>query len=124
MCTKEPGDVQCKLVSCPLCYSKITCRRLNDGELLFMHGDSRHPSAAFLHPFLSLSQAMCQNLEDLHVSGPLKNMNFSIPEGGGVRVIYQVIKCLLVSTLVKNHDLHTVTSQAVLSSVRVGRTVP
>ncbi|KAM6410764.1 cadherin-17 isoform 1-T2 [Pluvialis apricaria] len=33
--------------------------------------------------------AMCQNLGDLHVSGPLKDMNFSIPEGGGVRFIYQ-----------------------------------
>uniref|UniRef100_A0A663DXF7 Cadherin 17 n=1 Tax=Aquila chrysaetos chrysaetos TaxID=223781 RepID=A0A663DXF7_AQUCH len=54
-----------------------------------MCGDSRHPSAAFLHSFLSLSQALCQNLGDLHVTGPLKDMNFSVPEGGGVRVIYQ-----------------------------------
>lgn len=75
----------------PLYYSKITCKRLSDGKLLFMCGDSRHPSAAFLHSFLSLSQALCQNLGDLHVTGPLKDMNFSVPEGGGVRVIYQVI---------------------------------
>uniref|UniRef100_A0A663N242 Cadherin 17 n=1 Tax=Athene cunicularia TaxID=194338 RepID=A0A663N242_ATHCN len=33
--------------------------------------------------------AMCQNLGDLHVTGPLKDMNFSIPEGGAVRFIYQ-----------------------------------
>uniref|UniRef100_A0A8C8E905 Cadherin 17 n=1 Tax=Otus sunia TaxID=257818 RepID=A0A8C8E905_9STRI len=73
----------------PLYYNKITCKRLNDGELLFVCGDSRHLSAAFLHPFLYLSQAMCQNLGDLRVTGPLKDMNFSIPEGGGVRFIYQ-----------------------------------
>uniref|UniRef100_A0A8D0KRS9 Cadherin-17 n=1 Tax=Strix occidentalis caurina TaxID=311401 RepID=A0A8D0KRS9_STROC len=73
----------------PLYYNKITCKRLSDGELLFVCGDSRHLSAAFLHPFLYLSQAMCQNLGDLHVTGPLKDMNFSIPEGGGVRFIYQ-----------------------------------
>lgn len=40
---------------------------------------------------LSLSQAMCQNLGDLNLAGPLKDMNFSIPEGAGVRPIYQVI---------------------------------
>uniref|UniRef100_A0A8C6J409 Uncharacterized protein n=1 Tax=Melopsittacus undulatus TaxID=13146 RepID=A0A8C6J409_MELUD len=56
---------------------------------MFVCGDSKHPSSAFLHPFLCLSQAMCQNLGDLHVSGPLKDMNFSVPEGGGVRFIYQ-----------------------------------
>uniref|UniRef100_A0A8C0EQZ3 Cadherin 17 n=1 Tax=Bubo bubo TaxID=30461 RepID=A0A8C0EQZ3_BUBBB len=32
---------------------------------------------------------MCQNLGHLHITGPLKDMNFSIPEGGGVRFIYQ-----------------------------------
>uniref|UniRef100_A0A672TRF9 Cadherin 17 n=1 Tax=Strigops habroptila TaxID=2489341 RepID=A0A672TRF9_STRHB len=56
---------------------------------MFVCGDSEHPSAAFLHLFLSLSQAMCQNLGDLHVTGPLKDMNFSVPEGGAVRFIYQ-----------------------------------
>ncbi|XP_009979398.1 PREDICTED: cadherin-17 [Tauraco erythrolophus] len=38
---------------------------------------------------LVIHAAMCQNLANLHVSGPLKDMNFSIPEGGGVRFIYQ-----------------------------------
>ncbi|OXB79901.1 UNVERIFIED_CONTAM: hypothetical protein H355_000931, partial [Colinus virginianus] len=33
--------------------------------------------------------AACQNLGGLHLTGPLKNMNFSIPEGTGVRPIYQ-----------------------------------
>lgn len=84
-----------------LYYSKITCKRLSGGELLFMRGDGRHPLAAFLHPFISLTQAVCQNFGDLHVTGPLKDMNFSIPEEGGVRFIYQVIKCLFLSTLVK-----------------------
>ncbi|XP_009636634.1 cadherin-17 [Egretta garzetta] len=32
---------------------------------------------------------VCQNVGDLNVSGPLKDMNFSIPEGGGLRFIYQ-----------------------------------
>jgi len=107
MCTKEPGDVANQQESLPLYYSKITCRRLSDGELLFVHGDSRHPSAAFLHPFLSLSQAMCQNLGDLHVTGPLKDMDFFVPEGGGMRVIYQVIKCVLVSTPIKKTTVYT-----------------
>ncbi|XP_074880467.1 cadherin-17 [Buteo buteo] len=38
---------------------------------------------------LVIHSALCQNLGDLHVTGPLKDMNFSVPEGGGVRVIYQ-----------------------------------
>ncbi|XP_076188283.1 cadherin-17 [Aptenodytes patagonicus] len=38
---------------------------------------------------LVIHSAMCQNLGDLHVTGPLKDMNFSVPEGGGVRFIYQ-----------------------------------
>ncbi|XP_008946216.1 PREDICTED: cadherin-17, partial [Merops nubicus] len=38
---------------------------------------------------LVIHLAMCQNLEHLHVTGPLKDMNFSIPEEGGVRFIYQ-----------------------------------
>ncbi|XP_010200822.1 cadherin-17 isoform X1 [Colius striatus] len=38
---------------------------------------------------LIIHSAMCQNSGDLHVTGPLKDMNFSIPEGGGVRFIYQ-----------------------------------
>ncbi|KAM6208927.1 cadherin-17 [Sarcoramphus papa] len=38
---------------------------------------------------LVIHLAMCQNLQDLHVTGPLKDMNFSVPEGGGVRFIYQ-----------------------------------
>uniref|UniRef100_A0A8B9S2A9 Cadherin 17 n=1 Tax=Apteryx owenii TaxID=8824 RepID=A0A8B9S2A9_APTOW len=32
---------------------------------------------------------MCQNFGSLHLSGPLKDMNFSVPEGSGVRLIYQ-----------------------------------
>ncbi|KAM6101792.1 cadherin-17 isoform 2-T3 [Theristicus caerulescens] len=32
---------------------------------------------------------MCQNLGDLHVTGPLKDMEFTIPEGEGLRFIYQ-----------------------------------
>ncbi|XP_069710469.1 cadherin-17 [Phaenicophaeus curvirostris] len=42
-----------------------------------------------LHFLLVIHLAMCQNLRDLHVTGPLKDMNFSIPEGGGVRFVYQ-----------------------------------
>ncbi|KAM9235648.1 cadherin-17 [Leptosomus discolor] len=38
---------------------------------------------------LVIHLAVCQNLGDLHVSGPLKDMNFSVPEGGGLRFIYQ-----------------------------------
>ncbi|XP_010575449.1 PREDICTED: cadherin-17 [Haliaeetus leucocephalus] len=38
---------------------------------------------------LVIHSALCQNLGDLHVTGPLKDMNFSVPEGGGVRIIYQ-----------------------------------
>lgn len=38
---------------------------------------------------LLVHSAMCQNFDDLHVSGPLKDMNFSIPEGGGMRFVYQ-----------------------------------
>ncbi|XP_027532939.1 cadherin-17 [Neopelma chrysocephalum] len=38
---------------------------------------------------LVIHSAMCLNLGDLHVTGPLKDMNFSIPEGGGVRILYQ-----------------------------------
>uniref|UniRef100_A0A8C4V7B7 Cadherin-17 n=1 Tax=Falco tinnunculus TaxID=100819 RepID=A0A8C4V7B7_FALTI len=38
---------------------------------------------------LVIHSAMCQYLGDLHVTGPLKDMNFSVPEGGGVRFIYQ-----------------------------------
>uniref|UniRef100_A0A8B9FZM6 Cadherin 17 n=1 Tax=Amazona collaria TaxID=241587 RepID=A0A8B9FZM6_9PSIT len=56
---------------------------------MFVCGDSKHPSSAFLHPFVYLSQAVCQDLGDLHVTGPLKDMNFSVPEGGGKRFIYQ-----------------------------------
>ncbi|XP_068789129.1 cadherin-17 isoform X4 [Struthio camelus] len=33
---------------------------------------------------------MSQNFGDLHLTGPLKDMNFSVPEGPGVRLIYQV----------------------------------
>ncbi|XP_062424539.1 cadherin-17 [Rhea pennata] len=32
---------------------------------------------------------MCQNFGNLHLTGPLKDMNFSVPEGSGVRLIYQ-----------------------------------
>ncbi|XP_068789127.1 cadherin-17 isoform X2 [Struthio camelus] len=32
---------------------------------------------------------MSQNFGDLHLTGPLKDMNFSVPEGPGVRLIYQ-----------------------------------
>ncbi|XP_042695870.1 cadherin-17 [Centrocercus urophasianus] len=38
---------------------------------------------------LAVQWATCQNLGDLHLTGPLKDMNFSIPEGTGVRAIYQ-----------------------------------
>ncbi|KAM6086809.1 cadherin-17 [Chlamydotis macqueenii] len=38
---------------------------------------------------LVIPLVMCQNLGHLDVTGPLKDMNFSIPEGGGVRFIYQ-----------------------------------
>ncbi|KAM7123083.1 cadherin-17 [Ciconia maguari] len=38
---------------------------------------------------LVIHSALCHNLGDLHVTGPLKDMNFSVPEGGGVRFIYQ-----------------------------------
>ncbi|NP_001186424.2 cadherin-17 precursor [Gallus gallus] len=38
---------------------------------------------------LAVQWAACQNLGDLHLTGPLKDMNFSIPEGTGVRAIYQ-----------------------------------
>ncbi|KAM9023444.1 cadherin-17 isoform 1-T2 [Ara ararauna] len=38
---------------------------------------------------LVIQLAMCQDMGDLHVTGPLKDMNFSVPEGGGVRFIYQ-----------------------------------
>lgn len=90
--------------SLPLYYSKIAHRRLRGGELLFVCGGSRHPSAAFLHPSLSLSlsQAIWLNLEGLSVTGPLKDMDFSVQEGGGPRILHQVIKCLVLSTLVKN----------------------
>uniref|UniRef100_U3J5I2 Cadherin-17 n=1 Tax=Anas platyrhynchos platyrhynchos TaxID=8840 RepID=U3J5I2_ANAPP len=40
---------------------------------------------------LVIQWAMCQNLGDLSLAGPLKDMNFSIPEGAGVRPIYQFI---------------------------------
>nr|XP_013797367.1 PREDICTED: cadherin-17 isoform X1 [Apteryx mantelli mantelli] len=38
---------------------------------------------------LVIHVAMCQNFGSLHLSGPLKDMNFSVPEGSGVRLIYQ-----------------------------------
>lgn len=38
---------------------------------------------------LVIHSATCQDLGDLHVTGPLTDMNFSVPEGGGVRFIYQ-----------------------------------
>ncbi|XP_064010058.1 cadherin-17 [Pogoniulus pusillus] len=38
---------------------------------------------------LVIHLAVCQNLGDLHVTGPLKDVDFSVPEGGGVRFIYQ-----------------------------------
>ncbi|XP_009484893.2 cadherin-17 [Pelecanus crispus] len=38
---------------------------------------------------LIIHSALCQNLGDLRVTGPLKDMNFSVLEGGGLRVIYQ-----------------------------------
>ncbi|XP_065608901.1 cadherin-17 [Cyrtonyx montezumae] len=38
---------------------------------------------------LAVQWAACQNLGGLHLTGPLKEMNFSIPEGTGVRPIYQ-----------------------------------
>ncbi|XP_068020394.1 cadherin-17 [Melanerpes formicivorus] len=38
---------------------------------------------------LVIHLAVCQDVGDLHVTGPLQDMNFSIPEGGGVRFIYQ-----------------------------------
>ncbi|XP_010156197.1 PREDICTED: cadherin-17, partial [Eurypyga helias] len=38
---------------------------------------------------LIIHLAMCQPLGELHVAGPLKDMDFSIPEGGGMRLIYQ-----------------------------------
>ncbi|XP_075599832.1 cadherin-17 [Balearica regulorum gibbericeps] len=38
---------------------------------------------------LVIHSAMCQNLEDLHITGPLKDIDFSIPEGEGMRFIYQ-----------------------------------
>ncbi|XP_071594052.1 cadherin-17 [Heliangelus exortis] len=38
---------------------------------------------------LVIHLAICQNVGDLHVSGPLKDMDFSIPEGEGMRFIYQ-----------------------------------
>ncbi|KAM9278904.1 cadherin-17 [Cariama cristata] len=40
---------------------------------------------------LVIHLAMCQNLGDLHVTGHLKDMDFFVPEGGGVRFIYQFI---------------------------------
>ncbi|XP_010004805.1 PREDICTED: cadherin-17 [Chaetura pelagica] len=42
-----------------------------------------------LQYLLVIHLALCQNLGDLHVSGPLKDMDFYIPEGGGMRFIYQ-----------------------------------
>ncbi|XP_027748330.1 cadherin-17 [Empidonax traillii] len=42
-----------------------------------------------LQILLVIHSATCFNLGDLHVTGPLKDMNFSIPEGGGVRILYQ-----------------------------------
>ncbi|KAK4828234.1 hypothetical protein QYF61_024729 [Mycteria americana] len=54
--------------------------------LLAIHSQA---SLSCFPPSLSVSQALCHNLEDLHVTGPLKDMNFSVPEGGGVRFIYQ-----------------------------------
>lgn len=57
---------------------------------------------SFIPLVLSLSQAMWLNLEGLLVSGPLKDMDFSVQEGGGPRILHQVIKCLVLSTLVKN----------------------
>ncbi|XP_009674315.2 cadherin-17 isoform X1 [Struthio camelus] len=38
---------------------------------------------------LFIHLAMSQNFGDLHLTGPLKDMNFSVPEGPGVRLIYQ-----------------------------------
>ncbi|XP_010138961.1 PREDICTED: cadherin-17 [Buceros rhinoceros silvestris] len=38
---------------------------------------------------LVIHLAMCQYFGDLHVTGPLKDMNFSVPEEGGARFIYQ-----------------------------------
>ncbi|KAL2308809.1 hypothetical protein Nmel_001878 [Mimus melanotis] len=74
--------------SLPLYSNKIARRRLSGGELLFVWGGSRHPSAALLHPPLSL-QAIWLNLECLLVSGPLKDMDFFVQEGGGARILHQ-----------------------------------
>ncbi|PKK34448.1 cadherin 17, LI cadherin (liver-intestine) [Columba livia] len=38
---------------------------------------------------LVIHWAIGQNFGDLHVTGPLKDMDFFIPEGGGVRFVYQ-----------------------------------
>nr|XP_009674315.1 PREDICTED: cadherin-17 [Struthio camelus australis] len=38
---------------------------------------------------LFIHLAMSQDFGDLHLTGPLKDMNFSVPEGPGVRLIYQ-----------------------------------
>ncbi|XP_074941502.1 cadherin-17 [Phalacrocorax aristotelis] len=38
---------------------------------------------------LAIYLATSQNLGHLHISGPLKDMNFSVPEEGGMRIVYQ-----------------------------------
>ncbi|XP_071409163.1 cadherin-17 [Pithys albifrons albifrons] len=38
---------------------------------------------------LVIHSAMCFNMEDLLITGPLKDMNFTVPEEGGVRILYQ-----------------------------------
>lgn len=67
-----------------------------------MWGGSRHPLCCFPpSPSVFLSQAIWLNLEGLSVSGPLKDMEFFVQEGGGPRILHQVIKHLVLSSLVK-----------------------
>lgn len=113
-------------VSRPFCYSKITFKRLNDGELLSLHGDGRHPSAAFLHPFLSLSLIGCRP----EFWGPACNWaseghGFLYSRRRGSALHLPGNKVFLgIHSSQKAYSLHTLTSWAVLSCVLVGRTVP
>lgn len=43
------------LVSLPLYWSKITCKRLSDGELLCVYDYNKHSSAALLYHSFSFS---------------------------------------------------------------------
>lgn len=84
----------------PLYYSKIAYRRLTGSCCLcVVAADIPQMLSSIPSLSLSLSQALWLDVEGLSVSGPLKPMNFTVQEGGGPRILHQVIKCFMLSSV-------------------------